>query len=395
VAERIVVVGLPQSVDAVGPARPARPVLPDADLYVGAERHLAQAGVSGVGIGADLDRVLAVIDTARGTVCVLASGDPGFFGIVRVLASRFSPDALEVHPAPSSVSLAFARLGMPWDDAAVVSAHGRPLGDAAEAVAGARKAAVLAGPDAPPEALGKELLALGSAPASVAVCSRLGLDGETVTRTDLTELARSTWDPLSVVVLWRGDPVAPSAGLSWGRPEQLFRHRAGMVTKAPVRAVALGKLDLPPNGVLWDVGAGSGSVGIECAGLAPGLRVFAIERRADDATRIRANAHAMGTAISVVEGEAPGALAGLPDPDRVFVGGGGVAIIRSALGRLRPGGRVVATFAAFDRAAEAAEMLGQVVQISASRGERMADGGWRLVADNPVFIVWGPERSPG
>jgi precorrin-6Y C5,15-methyltransferase (decarboxylating) len=93
-----------------------------------------------------------------------------------------------------------------------------------------------------------------------------------------------------------------------------------------------------------------------------------------------------------VEGEAPGALAGLSDPDRVFVGGGGVGVIRTALGRLRPGGRVVATFAAFDRAAEAAEMLGQVVQISASRGERLPDGGWRLVADNPVFIAWGPEQ---
>jgi precorrin-6Y C5,15-methyltransferase (decarboxylating) len=100
----------------------------------------------------------------------------------------------------------------------------------------------------------------------------------------------------------------------------------------------------------------------------------------------------MGAAVSVLEGAAPGALAGLPDPDRAFVGGGGVATLRTVLGRLRPGGRVAATFAAFDRAAEAAEMLGHVVQISASRGERLPDGGWRLVADNPVFIVWGPEQ---
>jgi precorrin-6Y C5,15-methyltransferase (decarboxylating) len=387
VAERIVVVGMPPAGGGV-----PGPGVPGADLYVGGDRHLAQAGVSGFTIGADLAGALAAIDNAGGTVCVLASGDPGFFGIVRVLASRFGTDALEVHPAPSSVSVAFARLAMPWDDAIVVSAHGRPLSDAAAAVAGAPKAAVLAGPDAPPEALGKELIALASGPVSVAVCSRLGLDGETLTRTDLTGLARGTWDPLSVVVLWRGNPVAPSPTLSWGRPESLFVHRAGMVTKAPVRAVALGKLDLPATGVLWDVGAGSGSVGIECAAVAPRLQVFAVERRADDAARIRANARAIGTTVSVVHGEAPGALGGLPDPDRVFLGGGGVPVLRAVLGRLRPGGRVVATFAAFDRAAAAADLLGQVVQIAASRGERFSDGGWRLVADNPVFIVWGPHR---
>jgi precorrin-6Y C5,15-methyltransferase (decarboxylating) len=288
---------------------------------------------------------------------------------------------------------------MPWDDAVVVSAHGRPLADAAAAVAGAAKAAVLVGPDSPPEALGKELLTLGSVgvsvgvsvEVSVAVCSRLGLDGETVTRTDITGLARGTWDPLSVVVLWRDDPVAPSPTLSWGRPESLFRHRAGMITKAPVRAVALGKLALPASGVLWDVGAGSGSVGIECAAVAPGLQVLAVERAADQIARIQANARGMGTTVSIVHGEAPIALGSLPDPDRVFVGGGGIPVLQTVLGRLRPEGRVVATFAAFDRAAAAADLLGHVVQIAASRGERLSDGGWRLVADNPVFIVWGPQ----
>jgi precorrin-6Y C5,15-methyltransferase (decarboxylating) len=365
-------------------------LVPAADLYVGGDRHLALAGVDGLRIGGDLTEAMSAIELAAGTVCVLASGDPGFFGIVRALAARFGRDALEVHPAPSSVSLAFARLAMPWDDATVVSAHGRPLSDAAAAAARVSKVAVLVGPDAPPEALGKELLSLGSPPASVAVCSRLGLEGETITYTDLVGLASRTWDPLSVVILWRGNPVAAVPTLTWGRPESHFSHRSGMVTKAPVRAVALGKLDLPASGVLWDVGAGCGSVGIECASLAPGLRVFAVERRADDAARIRANAHRMGVAITVAQGDAPGVLVGLPDPDRVFLGGGGLAALHTALVRLRSGGRVVATFAAFDRAAAAAEVLGHVVQIAASRGERFSDGGWRLAAENPVFIAWGP-----
>jgi precorrin-6Y C5,15-methyltransferase (decarboxylating) len=287
--------------------------------------------------------------------------------------------------------VAFARLGVPWDDAVVVSAHGRPLAKAAAAVATAAKAAVLTSPDSPPEALGKELLALGAAPAEIRICSRLGLPGESVTSTDLEGLANQTWDPLSVVVVLRGDPVAPGPQLTWGRPAAAFAHRGGMITKAEVRSVALGRLDLPDAGVLWDVGAGSGSVAIEAALLAPALQVFAIERGADDARRIEANASRLRAAVTVIEAAAPAALAELPDPDRVFVGGGGAEVLDAVLARLRPGGAVVATFSALDRAAAAAERLGHVVQVAVSRGERFPAGGWRLVAENPVFVAWGPQ----
>jgi precorrin-6Y C5,15-methyltransferase (decarboxylating) len=389
VAEQILVMGLPL---AGG--------LPDASLYVGGRRNLDLCGIAdGVVIGANLDPVLDAIAAAPGTVCVVATGDPGFFGVVRVLAERFGPDHLDIHPAPSSVSLAFARLGLPWDDATVVSAHGhapaRPLVDAARLVAASSKAAVLVSPDHPPEALGKELLSVGLGSATVAICSRLGLEGETVTHTDLAGLAAGTWDPLSVVVVlqgWPGQPVARVAQLSWGRPEQAFAHRAGMVTKSEVRAVALGRLQLPTAGVVWDVGAGSGSVAIEVSLLAPGLQAYAIEREHDDAGRIATNASSLGASVTVVHGEAPPALAGLPDPDRVFVGGGGLPVLAAVIGRLRPGGRVVATFAALDRAAAAADRLGHLVQLAPSRGVRLPDGGWRLAAENPVFVVWGPEE---
>jgi precorrin-6Y C5,15-methyltransferase (decarboxylating) len=394
---------------------PAPGPLPQAALYVGAPRWLAAVppGADRVALG-DLRAALDAIAAAAGPVCVLASGDPGFFGIVRALADRFGPDALDVRPAVPTVSLAFARLGMPWDDAVVVSAHGRPLGDAARAAARAPKAAVLVSPESPPEALGKELLALGADPATrVAVCSRLGLDGERVSRTDVAGLAAGTWDPLSVVVLWRapaatargpvrawaaepgaphvgalpeaGAPSTPTEGpLPLGLPEERYAHRAGMITKAEVRAVVLAKLALPPAGVLWDVGAGSGSVALEAAALRPGLAVYAVER---DATHLRANA--AGSRVVVVEGEAPVALADLPDPDRAFVGGGGPAVLDAVLARLRPGGVAVATYAALDRAAAAAARLGSLVQLSVARGERLPDGSLRLAAANPVFVVWG------
>jgi precorrin-6Y C5,15-methyltransferase (decarboxylating) len=372
--------------------RPAAPV--DGDLVVGGHRHLghAPAGARTAAIEGDVDAVLDAVAAEPGTVCVLASGDPGLFGIVRRLAARFGADALDVHPAPSSIALAFARLGLPWDDCLVVSAHGRPLGDAAATAATARKAAVLVSPDSPPEALGKELLALGCGPRHVAVCTRLGLDDERIERTDLDGLADGRFDPLSVVVLLADDGIAPTKSLTWGRSESTFATRVGMVTKSEVRAVALGKLDLPPTGVLWDVGAGSGSVAIECAALCPALDVYAIERNPDDADRIRANRSTHAVDLTVVVGEAPAALDSLPDPDRAFVGGGGLAVLDAVVARLRAGGTVVASYAALDRAAAAAERLGHLVQVNAARGERLPDGGWRLAAENPVFLVWGTPR---
>ncbi|MGH9126690.1 MAG: precorrin-6y C5,15-methyltransferase (decarboxylating) subunit CbiE [Acidimicrobiales bacterium] len=393
-AERIVVVGLPTAA-----------ALPRATLYAGGRRNLESvaipSGAEVVEIGADLEGALATIAAHPGIACVLASGDPGFFGVGRALAARFGPSVLEVRPSVSSVSLAFARLGVPWDDAMVVSAHGRPLVEAARCAASATKAAVLVSPASPPEALGKELLALGAtAPKTeVAVCSRLGLPDEQVTHTNLEGLASGIWDPLSIVVLLRGPAVASHprsswghrGDLYWGRPEDQFEHRGGMVTKGDVRAIVLAKLELPGWGVVWDVGAGSGSVGIECALLCPSLRVFAVEQNDEDAERIAGNARRLGAEVTICRGSAPACLAGLPPPDRVFVGGGGLDVLDAALDRLVAGGRLVATFAALDRAAAAAERLGALVQVATSRGEKLPDGGWRLVADNPVFVVWGPQ----
>ena len=370
----IVVLGMPAAV-------------PDADLIVGGRRHLDGLPGRHLVIGGDLGPVLDAIAAEPGRVCVLASGDPGFFGIVRALAERFGPAALDVRPAPSSVSLAFARLGLPWDDAVVVSAHGRPLRAAARRAAAVSKAAVLTSPDSPPEALGKELLVLGARHRRAVVCSQLGSAAESVADTDLAGLAAGTWDPVSVVVLLDSAPTAPV--LAWGAPEHEFAHRDGMITKSEVRAVALGKLGLPPAGVLWDVGAGSGSVAIECARLCPGLRVFAVDR---DVQRLQANVTAHGVRVDVVEGEAPAALAALPDPDRAFVGGGGLDVLDAVLARLTPGGRVVAAFAALDRAAVAAQRLGHLVQVGVSRGAVLPDGGIRLAAENPVFVAWGPDE---
>ncbi|HEY3941323.1 MAG TPA: precorrin-6y C5,15-methyltransferase (decarboxylating) subunit CbiE [Acidimicrobiales bacterium] len=399
-------------------SRDAVDALGSAELVVGGERHLAawrswrpllgaDADAAGrvemLAIGADADAAAlevrrAAVDGGR-RVCVLASGDPGFFGILRALLRALDRRSLRVLPAASSVAVAFARLGLPWDDAAVVSAHGRPLVDAVRAARTRPKVAVLTSPDAPPQALGSALVDLGLSFDLVAVCSSLGTPSESVDELDLAQLAAGSFDPLSVVVLVGPaglPPVgwSPAGGspkpLGWGLPDDRFAHRAGMITKAEVRSVVLGKLELPPTGVLWDVGAGSASVAIEAALARPGMTVLAVEASPEAAAQATANVADLQAGVHVVLGRAPEVLATLPAPDRVFVGGGGLEVLRSVLGHLGPGGRAVATFAALDRAAAAGELLGNLAQIAVSAGERLPDGAWRLAARNPVFVAWGP-----
>lgn len=319
-------------------------------------------------------------------MCVLLSGDPGFFGLGRLALARFGSANVTVHPAPSSVSLGWARAGLHWDDSIAVSAHGRDASGAVEQVLRRPKVAVLCSPGNPPEVLGRELLAAGCGRREVTVCSRLGEVGEAVWRGRIEDLAEEEFDPLSVTLFVAPGPVSEK-GLAWGIPDGTFAHRNGMITKSEVRAVALGKLCIPPAGVLWDVGAGSGSVAAECAALAPGLRIFAVER--DTTEELRTNL--AGTAVAIVSGPAPPVLAGLPDPDRVFVGGGGLPVLEAAVDRLRPGGTIVATYASPERATVAAGRLGNMVQISVNRSVPVgSDGSTRLAAENPVFVCWGP-----
>ena len=375
--------------------RTAGAAIADAAIVVGARRHLdavslpvgAEVVEMPTDLGGLLDRI-AAWQQSGARVCVLASGDPGFFGVARLAASRLGAGALRIHPAPSSVSLAFARAGMHWDDAVVVSAHGRQPDAAAEAVLRHPKVAILCSPAAPPEALGRLVTAAAAGERDVTVVSRIGEPDEVVWHGDLAGLAEGCFDPLSVVVA--AVPAPSATGLVWGRPSDAYAHRAGMITKAEVRAVALGKLSLVSSGVMWDVGAGSGSVSAECASLAPGLRIYAVERRTEDLPMLRANLE--GTTVAVIEGTAPEVLESLPDPDRAFVGGGGLDVLDAVVRRLRPGGVVVATYASPARAAEAAGRLGHMVQVSISRAVPLGhDGGLRLAGENPVFVCWGPE----
>jgi len=395
-APPVTVIGI---LDPSALAAEARAALAGAEVIVGGEPQLLAAATLAppdaerVVLGPlmpGLDRVAAERAAGR-RVCVLASGDPGFFGIVRALGSALGPDALVVHPAPSSVAVAFARLGLPWDDATVISAHGRPLGTAVRLAVRSPKAAILTGPDAAADVVAAALLDAGAVHEHAAVCERLGAAGEAVTVTDLPAVAKGQWDPRAVLALWSGTGVSATASIGFGLPTTAYAHRDGMITKPEVRSLVLGLLDLPTcSATLWDIGAGSGSVAIECARMSPALEVIAIESDAAAAARCTTNARRHGVAIRVIHGAAPDCLATLPDPDRVFVGGGGIESVVAARARVAPSGRVVATHAALDRAAAAASLLGELACVTVSAGRLLPDGGWRLEGANPVFVTWGP-----
>lgn len=373
----------------------------NADVVVGSGRQRAALAAGPhrlcsepemIDLAGPLDDVIDHIERRRSLgqrVCVLASGDPGFFGIVRVLARRLGPAALRIRPAPSSVALAFAQAGTNWDDATVISAHGRPLSLAVSAVRRSTKAAVLTDPVNSPQALGRALCEQGIA-RDVVLVSRIGEPDQRSVRTDVPGLAAGDFDPLSVVVLLSSEGAETGPSIAWGLPERAFAHRDGMITKAEVRAVVLGKLCLPATGVLWDVGAGSGSVGIEASAVVPALEVWAIERDSSDATRIEQNATDHQVDLRVVVGSAPDALVGLPDPDRVFIGGGGIDVLDACLDRLRPGGTVVATYVLLDRAIGAHARLGNLIQVRVDRCVALGTSGVRMEPMNPVFVAWGP-----
>ncbi|MGC5321244.1 precorrin-6y C5,15-methyltransferase (decarboxylating) subunit CbiE [Micromonospora arida] len=423
----VTVVGL----DAAGaPPHPAlAPVLATAGLVVGAARHLAAvpvpAGADTITLGPlapALRRLAAAVDAGVPAV-VLASGDPGLFGIVRRLRAAGLP--LRVVPAVSSVASAFASAGLPWDGAAVVTAHGRDPRAAVNACRALPLVAVLTAPGAGAAELGAGLIGWSR---RLLVAEHLGTAAERIRAVTPEQAAAETWadphvllsladpvpaglapaDPVPVgsadarpadAVPNRGatggmradnQPAAAPAG-GWALPETRYAHRNSMITKSEVRALVVARLRPRLGRLIWDIGAGSGSVGIECALL--GAAVVAVEQDPEAGATIQANAAAHAVHVRLVAGRAPAALADLPEPDAVFVGGGGVDVLTAVVAR-RPE-RVVLALAALDRVAPAVGLLraaGYTVEGSQLSAARLADlpgGSIRLAATNPVVVLTG------
>ena len=348
-------------------------------------------------------------------VVVLASGDPLWFGLGRILCDRIGAERLRFHPAPTSLQLAFARIGRPWQDADWVSLHGRDPEILASTLQKRPAAlAVLTDPNQGGAGTVQQMLRSSGLEASTDLwlCENLGHPDERVQLIAPHAALPTDLQPLLIALLIAREPAAPDPhqlplfGLDDGLYLQHSDH-PGLMTKREVRIQLLAELALPPQGVLWDLGAGTGSVGLEALRLRPGLQLLAVERRAGGAQLIQRNAQRLGVSpAAVLEADANTVLNGelpsqLSQPDRVLLGGGGAQrerLLQEVLTRLRCGGVVVIPLASIEALAsvrpllENAGLAVRVQQLQAWRGQPLGDG-TRLAPMNPTLIVTGTKPA--
>ena len=348
-------------------------------------------------------------------VVVLASGDPLWFGLGRILCDRIGAERLRFHPAPTSLQLAFSRIGRPWQDADWVSLHGRDPEILASTLQKRPAAlAVLTDPNQGGAGTVQQMLRSSGLEASTDLwlCENLGHPDERVQLIAPGTALPTDLQPLLIALLIAREPAAPDPhqlplfGLDDGLYLQHSDH-PGLMTKREVRIQLLAELALPPQGVLWDLGAGTGSVGLEALRLRPGLQLLAVERRAGGAQLIQRNAQRLGVSpAAVLEADATTVLNGglpsqLSQPDRVLLGGGGAQrerLLQEVLTRLRSGGVVVIPLASIEALAsvrpllENAGLAVRVQQLQAWRGQPLGDG-TRLAPMNPTLIVTGTKPA--
>jgi precorrin-6Y C5,15-methyltransferase (decarboxylating) len=397
--ERITVVGMGMAQEDLS-LRQLR-IIEAADVLVGAKRHLAHfenLPAEKIAIGKDLESVMAAIADRIGKrrTVVLASGDPLFYGIGATLIHRFGSDKVRVLPNVSSLAAAFSRLNLPWQHVPVVHFHGTDATMALiTAICGSKRVFVLTDPHHTPDWIAARLLEFPAIEGRCCVLERLGEPDETIRWMSLKEASAAAFHQPNVVVIEARQP-ADSPRLCLGMPETAYLHDAGMITKPEIRAVSIAQLALMPHHVVWDLGAGSGSVSIEAALLAAKGQVIAVEQHPERVRHIRENVTRFGMRnIRVIQGAMPGILDGLPVPDRVFVGGGGKdldAILHAAGRSLADGGILVVNTVLLQSLHAATAVFRQlgwpyvVTQIQANVSKSLA-GGERFEARNPVWLV--------
>ncbi|MFS8037869.1 precorrin-6y C5,15-methyltransferase (decarboxylating) subunit CbiE [Xanthobacter sp. AM11] len=373
-------------VDGLSPA--ARAAISSAQMVFGGARHLALAValVKGEAHPWPSPFSLSAVLAARGRpVCVLASGDPFFHGVGASLARHVPAAEMRVLPAPSAVSLAAARLGWPLQEVDLVSLHGRPLALLRPHLQDGARLLILTCDGDGPRQVAQMAAGLGLGASRLVVLEALGGPRERVRACRADGFDLDGVAALNVVALEVAAAAdAPVLPLACGLPDTMFEHD-GQITKREIRALTLSALAPRRGEVLWDIGAGAGSIAIEWLLCHPSLAAVAVEQDPARAARIARNACALGVPhLAVVEGAAPGALAGLPPADVIFLGGGASepGVLDAALAALKPGGRLVANAVTLETEAlllgAHARLGGELVRIALARAAPVKGmTGWR------------------
>ncbi len=386
----------------------ARQFILEADILAGNERTLklvTEANGKQLLIGTDLDEVVEQIQAAgNAKIAVLVSGDPLFYGLARFLCDRIGHEQCEIVPHVSSMQLAFARVKESWDEAYLTNLANHSLDAVVERIRVAEKVGLFTTETCGPADVARALLAQRIDYFTIYVCENLGARNERVTRASVAEIAERSFESLNVMILLRDSEVPdcardPLVRSLFGNPDEVFLQstpKHGLLTPAEVRSLALAQMALNTRSVVWDVGAGCGTVSVEAAQLSPGGQIFAIEQDAEDVKLIHQNAERFGVSnVTPVLGQAPEAWADLPDPDAIFIEGSGREVVRiaeSAFERLDAGGRLVANVISIQALDELRQALGQhasqvqVWMVNIARGTDQLER-LRFDALNPTFVL--------
>ncbi len=385
----------------------ARKVLEAADMLLGPESCaplLPAALAKRLDATASLEELCEKIEAAGDRrLVVLASGDPLFYGTARYVCSKLGKDRFEVVPHVSSMQLAFARVKESWEEAFLANLSGQSIERVVDKIRSSETVGLFTSEQWPPAAVAQALLDEGIDYFQAYVCENLGSPDERVTQGSLADIAKDSFGTLNVMILVRKARVADKPGhvgtRLFGNPDECFlqsRPKRGLLTPAEVRSMALAELGLHAKSVVWDVGAGSGSVGLEAARIARDGVVHAIEMDPDDHQLITENAKRFGvTNLQAVLGKAPEAWAGLPDPDAIYVGGSGrhvTMLVEEAWKRLKPGGRLVTACNSIENLAAVHALLrsrssdAAYWMVNIARGIEQLDR-IRFEAINPSFLI--------
>ena len=405
-AEKVHIVGIGD--DGVeGMTAQARRLVESADILVGPQSCgplLPDALRPRLQPAGNLEELVERIEAGGAKrIVVLASGDPLFYGTARYVCAKLGKDRFEVVPHVSSMQLAFARVKESWEEAFLANLSGQSIERVVDRVRGSDTVGLFTSEQWPPAAVARALLDEGVDQFQAYVCENLGSPDERVTQGSLADIAKESFGPLNVMILVRKARAAAKPGQAgtrlFGNPDECFlqsRPKRGLLTPAEVRSMALAEMSLTPTSVVWDVGAGSGSVGLEAARIAPQGTVHAIEMDPDDHQLIRENARLFGVAnLNPVLGRAPEAWEALPDPDAIYVGGSGreaSMLVERAWERLKPGGRLVTACNSIENLAAVHALLrsrsGDAAywMVNVARGVEQLDR-IRFEAINPTFLI--------
>jgi precorrin-6Y C5,15-methyltransferase (decarboxylating) len=362
----------------------------EADYVFGGRRHLALAAELIKGetrpwpspFDTGMRDLLAL---AGSKVCVLASGDPFLHGVGVTIARLVPVLEIETIPAPSAFSLAAARLGWPLADVESISLHGKPVELLRPLLHPGGRIIALTSDETGPPGVAHLLASCGFSQSMLTILEALGGEREKIRSVRADRLALPDIDPLNVVAIELvADKDARPLPLTPGMGDDLFEHD-GQLTKREIRALTLSALAPRRGELLWDIGAGAGSIGIEWMLADTSLKAVAIEANAGRAARIGRNAKTLGVpGLQIVHGSAPAALAGLPRPDAIFIGGGGseAGVVDAAIAALAPGGRLVANAVTLEMEAvllgSQAELGGELTRIAVSRVSPVGSmSGWK------------------